>query len=75
MRDLGGVIDDYAKAAAALAEVELAASQEGSTGRRSGLATGGAALGADEQVPIVNNGLRRGLEANRFKRQQKQAAA
>ncbi len=27
-----------------------------------------------QQVPIVNNSLRRGLEANRFKRQQKQSA-
>ncbi len=74
VRKLAENIGDFGQAGAALAEVKQAAVSEGAPAAEVSWQSVASLSALMQQVPIVNNSLRRGLEANRFKRQQKQSA-
>jgi hypothetical protein len=74
VRQLAEVAGDYAPAVAALAAVKQVAADGGTPASDVAWQTVAPLDALMRQVPIVNNSLRRGLDANRFKRQQKQTA-
>ncbi|HTU26495.1 MAG TPA: hypothetical protein VMF30_13905 [Pirellulales bacterium] len=73
-RRLAEVADKFGPATAALAEVKKAAEAGGAPAADVAWEPVAPLDSLMRQVPIVNNSLRRGLDPNRFKRQQKQAA-
>jgi hypothetical protein len=75
VRRLADVAGDYGPAVAALAEVKRVAAEGGPPAADVAWQTVAPLDALMRQVPIVNNSLRRGLDASRFKRQQKQTAA
>lgn len=74
VRKLAEVAGDHGPAVAALAEVKRIAAEGGPPAAEVAWQPVAPLDALMRQVPIVNNSLRRGLDANRFKRQQKQTA-
>jgi hypothetical protein len=74
VRRLAEVAGDYGPAVTALAEVKRVAAEGGPPAAEIAWQTVAPLDALMRQVPIVNNSLRRGLDASRFKRQQKQTA-